>query len=144
MGFESFLGNPASVSTVREMLARDAVPGSLLFAGPDGVGKKTLAMMLAKALNCERLKDDFCGGCAPCLKAAEMLDLSRDDLAKRREIKDASRRVEGLVYFDVQLIEPITRFILTEQIRQLRRVAYTQPFELSRRVFIIDQAQASH
>src|SRR5881398_3450499 len=56
----------------------------------------------------------------------------------------SGRRAEGLVYFDLQLIEPITRYILIEQIRQVRNVAYTRPFELARRVFIIDQAQAVH
>ncbi|MGH9344971.1 MAG: ATP-binding protein [Terriglobia bacterium] len=144
MGFEAFLGNPVVVASLREMLARDAVPGSLLFAGPDGVGKRTLATMMAKALNCERLKDDFCGECARCVKSAGMLELSRLDLEKRRDIKDAARRVEGLLYFDVQLIAPITRFILTDQIRLMRTVAYTRPFELLRRVFIIDQAQTIH
>ncbi|MGH9403364.1 MAG: ATP-binding protein [Terriglobia bacterium] len=144
MGFETFLGNPSAVASVREMLARDAAPGSLLFAGPEGVGKRTLAAMMAKALNCERLKDDFCGECARCVKSAEMLELSRLDLEKRREMKDAARRVEGLLYFDVQLIAPITRFILTDQIRLMRTVAYTRPFELPRRVFIIDQAQTIH
>lgn len=144
MGFETFLGNPAVVANLREMLARDTTPGSLLFTGPDGVGKRTLATMMAKTLNCERLKDDFCGECARCLKSAEMIELSREDLEKRRDIKDAARRVEGLLYFDVQLIAPITRFILTDQIRLMRTVAYTRPFELPRRVFIIDQAQAIH
>lgn len=144
MGFESFLGNAHAVSAVREMLSRDAVPGSLLFAGPEGVGKKTLAMMLARALNCERLKANFCGECSPCRKANEMLTLAEADLSRRREMKDAARRVEGMVYFDLQLIEPITRFILIEQIRQLRAAAYARPFELRRRIFIIDQAQTIH
>lgn len=144
MGFGDFLGNPAAIATVRKMLAQDSAPGSLLFAGPSGVGKKTLAEMLAKALNCERLPDDFCGQCRNCVKAEEMLTVARQDLARRREIKDASRRVDGLTYFDVQLIEPITRYVLIEQIRQLRVVAYTRPFELPRRVFIIDEAQAIH
>ncbi|MGH9397063.1 MAG: ATP-binding protein [Terriglobia bacterium] len=144
MGFEPFLGNPAAVSTVRKMLAEGAMPGSLLFAGPDGVGKETLAMMLAKALNCERLIGDFCAQCPHCLKGEEMLSLSRQDLSRRREMKDASRRVDGLIYFDIQLIEPITRYILIDQIRHLRSVAYTRPFELARRVFIVDQAQAIH
>lgn len=126
------------------MLAQNAVPGSLLFAGPEGVGKRTLAAMMAKALNCERSQDDFCGECPPCLKSAEMIELSQADLEKRREIKDAARRVEGLVYFDVHLIAPITRFILTEQIRLMRSAAYSRPFELRRRVFIIDQAQTIH
>ena len=52
--------------------------------------------------------------------------------------------MEGLVYFDLQLIEPMTKFILTEQIRQLRSVAYTRPFEFPRRIFILDEAQAIH
>jgi DNA polymerase-3 subunit delta' len=100
--------------------------------------------MLARALNCERLKDDFCGECPACKKAGEMIVAAREDLERRREVKDAQRRVEGLVYFDVQLIEPITRYILIEQIRQLRQTAYTHPFELRRRVFVLDSAQAVH
>lgn len=147
MGFESFLGNSKAVALVRDLLRSGRVPGALLFAGPEGVGKKALALMLAKALNCERRPpggDDFCGECRCCRKAEEMLAAAREDLARRREIKDATRRVDGLVYFDLQLIEPITRFILIEQVRQLRAVAYTHPFELPRRVFVIDQAQAIH
>jgi len=146
MGFESFLGNTKAVEAVRAMAARGRVPGALLFTGPEGVGKKTLALMFAKAINCERLaaQGDFCGQCARCRKADEMLAATREDLARRRESKDSQRRTDGLVYFDLQLIEPITQFILIEQIRQLRHVAYSQPFEFPRRVFIIDEAQAIH
>lgn len=144
MGFDTFLGNPKALESVREMLASGRVPGSLMFTGPDGVGKKTLALMLAKALNCERQSGDFCGECAACRKSEEMLTATREDLARRRESKDAQRRVEGLIYFDLQLIEPITRYILIEQIRQLRSAAYTRPFELRRRIFVIDEAQAIH
>jgi len=147
MGFETFLGNSQAVADVRGMLAGDRVPGALLFAGPDGVGKKTLALMLARALNCERRApggDNFCGECLRCRKAGEMLASTREDLERRRAIKDATKRVDGLVYFDLQLIEPITRYILTEQVRQLRNVAYTHPFEFPRRIFVIDQAQTIH
>lgn len=144
MGFETFLGNPAAVLTLREMLARGSLPGALLFSGPEGVGKKTLAIMLAKAMNCERLPGDFCGECAHCRRADEMVAEAREDLARRREMKDAARRVDGLVYFDLQLVEPLTRFILTEQIRQVRSAAYTRPFEFPRRVFILDQAHTIH
>jgi DNA polymerase-3 subunit delta' len=144
MGFETFIGNPEAVAAVRSMLASRRLPGALLFTGPDGVGKKTLALMLAKALNCERGPDDFCGVCARCRKADEILAATREDLARRRESKDAAKRVEGLAYFDLQLIEPLTRYILIEQIRQLRSVAYTHAFEFPRRVFVIDEAQAIH
>jgi len=147
MGFASFLGNSGAVNAVRDLLASGRVPGALLFSGPDGVGKKTLAFMLAKALNCERREpagNDFCGECARCRKVEGMFAAARDDLTRRREIKDAQRRVNGLVYFDVQLIEPITRYILMEQVREVRNVAYARPFELPRRIIILDQAQAIH
>jgi len=144
MPFESFIGNPKALACVREMAAGGRLPGSLLFAGPEGVGKKTLARMLAKALVCERNGKDFCGECARCRKAEEMFTLAEEDLERRRDIKEAARRVEGLIYFDFQIIAPLTRFILTDQIRQLRLVAYTRPFEFPRRVFIIDDAQTIH
>jgi DNA polymerase III subunit delta' len=147
MGFDSFQGNAKVVQAVRDMLGRERVPGSLLFTGPEGIGKKTLAVMLAKALNCERRApggNDFCGECGRCRKADEFLATSAEDLAKRRDNKDAQKRVEGLVYFDLQLIEPLTRYILIEQIRQLRSTAYSRPFDLPRRVLIVDQAQAIH
>lgn len=144
MPFDSFIGNSKALAGVREMVAGGRVPGSLLFSGPDGVGKKTLARMMAKALVCERSEGDFCDACPRCRKAEEMFATAEADLACRREIKEAARRVEGLVYFDFQILEPLTRFILTEQIRQLRHVAYTRPFEFPRRIFIIDDAQTVH
>lgn len=147
MGFNSFLGNPKQVQAVRDMLAQKRVPGSMLFTGPEGVGKKTLATMLAKALNCERpgaAGNDFCGECSRCRKADEFLAAGAADLARRREIKDAHRRVDALVYFDLQLVEPLTRYILIEQVRQLRATAYNQPFNLPQRVFIVDQAHTIH
>ena len=144
MGFNSFIGNAKTVEVVQDILASRRIPHAFLFSGPDGVGKKTLAIMFAKALNCQRKRDDFCGDCTRCRKAEEMLDVASRDLTARRDLKDPARRAEGFVYFDLQVIEPLTRFILIEQIRQLRNVAYTLPFELPCRVFIIDQAQAIH
>ncbi len=144
MGFDSFIGNPQAVANIREMLAGDRVPGALLLTGPEGVGKKTLALMMAKAMVCERGPADFCDQCAGCRKADQFFAATREDLARRRELKDSTRRVDGLVYFDLQLIEPITKFILTEQIRQIRTVAYTCPFELPRRIFILDSVQDIH
>ena len=141
------MGNPKAVQAVRDMLGRKRVPGSLLFTGPEGIGKKTLALMLAKALNCERRGpqgDDFCGECGRCRKADEFVAIGTEDLARRRDIKDSQKRTEGLVYLDLQLIEPITRYILIEQIRHLRSTAYARPFTFPQRIMIVDQAHAIH
>ena len=144
MGFSSFLGNSTAVETVREMLRAHRLPGALLFTGPEGGGKKTLALLMAKAAVCERLRDDSCGECRRCRRAGEMIAAASADLEKRRGLKESARRLDGLMYFDLQLIEPLTRYILSEQIRVLRQIAYTRPFELPRRIFVIDQAQAIH
>jgi DNA polymerase III gamma/tau subunit len=64
MGFAEFLGNERMVTALRGALRTGRVPHALLFTGPHGVGKYTLARMFAQAANCERLTDDFCGECA--------------------------------------------------------------------------------
>src|ERR1700730_3579869 len=74
MGFNDLLGNERTVSALRGMLKRERVPSALLFTGPRGIGKYTLARMFAQAANCERLKDDFCGACDSCRRMADLSD----------------------------------------------------------------------
>ena len=75
MGFSDFLGNATAVAALRGALRAERVPHAMLFTGPRGVGKFTLAHMFAQAANCERLKDDFCGGCSPCQRIAQLANL---------------------------------------------------------------------
>src|SRR5271167_1988794 len=74
MGFSEFLGNERIVAALRGALRTERVPHALLFTGPSGVGKYTLARMFAQAATCERLKDDFCGECATCQRVAILAD----------------------------------------------------------------------
>ncbi len=144
MSFQDFIGNRKAVESVRQMLSSGRIPSALLFSGPEGVGKLTLARMFAQALQCEKEKDDFCGECRGCRRTAEMFELAEQDWERRRGIKSATRRTEDLIYFDVQLIEPVSQFILTPQINSAVRTAYTKPFEFRRRVFILNDAQKIH
>ena len=93
MGFDQFLGNERIVSALQGMLARERMPSALLFTGPRGIGKFTLARMFAQAANCERLKDDFCGECDSCTKIARLADtdtLIEQGLTERGESADAA------------------------------------------------------
>ena len=74
------------------MLASERVPHAMLFSGPRGVGKFTLARMFAQAANCERLRDDFCGECDTCRDraACRPAPLIEQGLAERGESADAA------------------------------------------------------
>ena len=93
MGFNELLGNERIVTALRGMLRRDRAPGALLFTGPRGIGKYTLARMFAQAANCERLQDDFCGECESCKRMAPLADpaaLIAAGLTERGESADAA------------------------------------------------------
>src|SRR5271168_4095253 len=93
MGFAEFLGNPRVVQALQGALKSQRVPHALLFTGPRGVGKFTLARMFAQAANCERLTDDFCGDCPTCQRIAQLSDpvaLTEQGLAERGESADAA------------------------------------------------------
>src|SRR6185295_1589167 len=93
MPFSELLGHPKIVATLRGMLANERVPSAMLFSGPRGVGKYTMARMFAQAANCERMQDDFCGECSNCVRIARLADprpLVEAGLAERGESADAA------------------------------------------------------
>lgn len=156
MGFSEFLGNEPIVTALRGALRSGRVPHALLFAGPRGVGKFTLARMFAQATNCERLPDDFCGECGTCRRISLLADpqkLLEQGLIERGESADAATvervplilqshpDVWVLVPDPVRLKNPVVRPMLRiGQLRAVQRAAYFQPMG-RRRVFILDGAE---
>jgi DNA polymerase-3 subunit delta' len=156
MGFSEFLGNERLVAALRGALRSGRVPHALLFTGPRGVGKFTLARMFAQAANCERLPDDFCGECATCQRISLLADtqkLLEQGLVERGESADAATveriplilqshpDVWALVPDPVRLKSPVARPMLRiGQLRAVQRAAYFQPMG-RRRVFILDGAE---
>jgi len=155
MAFSEFLGNDRIVTALRGALRTQRVPHALLFTGPRGVGKFTLARMFAQAANCERLTDDFCGECNTCQRIALLAEpqtLIEQGLAERGESADAATvervplilqshpDVWALVPDPVRLKNPVARPMLrVGQLRAVQRAAYFQPMG-RRRVFILDGA----
>jgi len=82
MAFSDFHGNAEAVHRLRDMIARGHFPHAVILAGPTGAGKYTLALMLAKAMNCldpPAAADglpDFCDKCSNCTRIAQAGDLS--------------------------------------------------------------------
>jgi DNA polymerase III subunit delta' len=155
VGFAEFHGNERIVAALCGALRTERVPHALLFTGPRGVGKFTLARMFAQAANCERLKDDFCGQCNTCQRIALLADPQRlleQGLAERGESADAATvervplilqshpDVWALVPDPVRLKNPVARPMLrVGQLRAVQRAAYFQPMG-RRRVFILEGA----
>jgi DNA polymerase-3 subunit delta' len=156
VSFSEFIGNARTVVALRGMLASERVPHAMLFSGPRGVGKFTLARMFAQAANCERLRDDFCGECAPCRRIALLADtrpLIEQGLAQRGERPDAATvervplllethpDVWAIVPDPVRLKDPMAHPVLRmAQLRAVQRAAYFKP-QGRRRVFILDGAE---
>ena len=156
MGFSDFLGNERIVAALRGALRAGRVPHALLFTGPRGLGKFTLARMFAQAANCEKLTDDFCGECATCRRIAQLAnsqELIEQGLVERGESADAATvermplilqshpDVWALVPDPVRLKNPVARPMLRiGQLRAVQRAAYFQPMG-RRRVFILDGAE---
>ena len=97
-----------------------ALPPSLIFAGPEGVGKRLTATALAQALNCARATTrDACGTCPACTRIARG------------------------VHADILLVEPgDSGAIKVDQVREAIDSAAYRPFEGRRRVVIVDEADA--
>src|SRR6202790_3722143 len=156
MGFDEFLGNRRVVQALRGALKSARVPHALLFTGPRGVGKFTLARMFAQAANCERLPDDFCGECGTCERISQLANapsLLEQGLAERGESADAAMvertplilqphpDVWAMLPDPVRLKTPVARPMLRiGQLRAVQRAAYFQPVG-RRRVFILDGAE---
>lgn len=117
MAFQDIPGNERIKKILGLALVRRRVPNSLLFRGPAGVGKRRMALELAKALNCLNRTDDACGECENC-----------------RAIGEGKMP-------DVLEIGPEKSEITIKQMREIKDVAYLRPMSGRTRVFIVDPAE---
>src|SRR5215471_4130376 len=119
MNFDTFIGNRKIIERLRTKLRERRFPHGLIFSGPDGVGKHTCALMIAKALNCQNAEGrDFCNECSAC------------------------RKIDSGTHPDVVTVslEDEASQIKIAQIRQLLSTLDLQPLEGRNKIFIIDPA----
>ncbi|MBM4260015.1 MAG: DNA polymerase III subunit delta' [Deltaproteobacteria bacterium] len=118
MSFAEIIGQPKPLAILRSALANGRLHHAYLFLGPEGVGKRAIALALAKAIHCAGANGDFCGQCVNC------------------------KRIGDGNHPDVRLVEPLAgrKEIAIQQIRDIEKELNYQSFTGGRKIVIFDRA----
>jgi DNA polymerase III subunit delta' len=142
---DSFIGNAHSVEIVKRAIVQDRLPHAMIFAGPQGVGKCTLALLVAQQLNClSPVSNTACGHCSACKR---IMAISESRYLSCKTLKDGfcgtcpNCQIRTKRHPDIRLIEPDEKSIITiDQVRDLINEIAFQPAEARYRVVIFDPA----
>jgi DNA polymerase-3 subunit gamma/tau len=99
--FSELVGQEHVVRALSNALSTGRVHHAFLFTGTRGVGKTTIARLLAKALNCDTgVSAEPCGTCAACREIDEgrFVDLIEVDAASRTKVEDTRELLENVQY----------------------------------------------
>ena len=131
--FDHIIGNEQLKQSLIRLRREGRVPNSMLFVGPEGVGRRLFAIEMARSFVC-RVSDVLpCGECPACVRAGQFVMPEPED-------KDAYKKVIFSSHPDVGTVVGPKRFILVDAIRDLESEAHFRPYEGAGRTFIIDNA----
>ena len=114
--FDQMVGQEHVVKALTTALESDRLHHAYLFTGTRGVGKTTVARLLAKSLNCETgTTSTPCGQCSSCLEIAEgrSVDVLEVDAASRTKVEDTRDLLDNVQYapshsrFKIYLIDEV-------------------------------------
>jgi DNA polymerase-3 subunit gamma/tau len=99
--FAEMAGQEHVLRAIINALDNDRLHHAFLFTGTRGVGKTTIARILAKSLNCETgVSSKPCGQCSACTEIDEgrFIDLIEVDAASRTKVEDTRELLENVQY----------------------------------------------
>lgn len=128
--FEEIVGQDLAKRMLETRVRNNRLPSALLFYGPDGVGKRTLALSLARVLNCAEVEFGCCRECPSC---RAVRDLTHPNLRMIFPV----RRASGLQGFPEAELYDEQGTISIEMVRMLRREASLKPYQRGKRIFIV-------
>lgn len=99
--FEDVTGQEHVTTALRNAIATGRVPHAILLCGPRGVGKTTIARIIARCLNCEKGPTATpCGTCSSCVEiaAGRSTDVQEIDAASRTSVDDVREVIESIRY----------------------------------------------
>ncbi len=132
--FDRIIGNERARELLRRMLTQRRVPGALIFAGEEGVGKMLFAIELAKALNCKTPRGiEACDQCSSCIRIPRFAPSPTSKEESGKQIAWSEHR-------DVALVRLEKTVITVTQARAVERECNYRPQEGAARVFIIEAA----
>ena len=124
--FAEIIGQEHVVKTLTNAISSGRISHAYLFAGPRGLGKTSIARLLAKAVNCQNRKEgtaEPCNKCSSCLEIMgnRSMDLIEIDAASHRGIDDIRELRDGIRFVPTKSKYKV--FIIDES-HQLTREAF--------------------
>src|SRR5262249_55319262 len=116
--FQAVIGQEATLRALKAGLETKRLHHAYLFTGTRGVGKTTLARLLAKCLNCEQgISSNPCGQCEPCqaIQTGYLVDVVEVDVASRTKVEDIRGLLDNVQYlptrarFKIYIIDEVHR-----------------------------------